>query len=82
MTKFALLGARLGAHAAAAAKLVGRVIADQIFGFTLRLQPYTWLPRIVCGGASSAGGLSRSPFVLNQPPRCGRYGKGERMRAS
>lgn len=67
--EFALLGALAGALSAAAANLIAMAIADQVFGFTLTLQPGMWLIAVVSGAVGvSAAGYAGTRSVLNQPP--------------
>jgi putative ABC transport system permease protein len=69
LIEFALLGAVAGALSAGAANLIALVIAEQIFGFTLSLQPGMWLAAVLLGalGVATAGYLG-TRSVLNQPP--------------
>ena len=69
LMEFALLGALAGALSAAAANVIGLVVADQIFGFSLSLQPEMWLAGVGFGavGVAVAGYLG-TRSVLNQPP--------------
>lgn len=69
LIEFALLGALAGALSAAAANVIGLVVADQIFGFSLSLQPEMWLAGVGFGavGVAVAGYLG-TRSVLNQPP--------------
>ncbi len=69
LIEFALLGALAGALSAAASNVIGMVVADQIFGFTLSLQPGMWLAGVGFGavGVAVAGYLG-TRSVLNQPP--------------
>jgi putative ABC transport system permease protein len=69
LIEFALLGALAGILSGVAANAVAIVIADQIFGFSLSMQPQMLLIGVVVGsiGVAFAGYLG-TRSVLNQPP--------------
>jgi putative ABC transport system permease protein len=69
VAEFALLGLLAGVLAALAAALLGYVLAEHLFGFPYRLNPWLWL---LGGGAGLVGvglaGLLGARRVLAQPP--------------
>ena len=69
LTEFAGLGALAGAVAAAAASVVGYILASHIFNFGYEFDPWLWLMGMG-GGALGIGaaGYAGTRFVLRQPP--------------
>jgi len=69
LAEFATLGLLAGVLAAAAATLLGYVLAEQVFDFTYQWNPWIWL---LGGGAGALGvglaGLLGARSALNQPP--------------
>jgi putative ABC transport system permease protein len=69
VAEFALLGLLAGVLAALAAALLGYVLAEHLFGFPYRLNPWLWL---LGGGTGLVGvglaGLLGARRVLAQPP--------------
>jgi putative ABC transport system permease protein len=69
MLEFVTLGALAGLLAAAAASVIGYVLASQLFGLAYSFNPWIWLAGIISGaiGVGIAGGLGVRP-TLNYPP--------------
>lgn len=69
LIEFAGLGALAGLVAAAAATVIGYVLAQHVFHFAYRLDPLLWLTGIV-GGAAGIGlaGYMGTRFIVRQPP--------------
>ena len=69
LAEFATLGLLAGVLAAAAATLLGYVLAAHVFDFPYRWNPWVWL---LGGGAGVLGvglaGLLGARSALNQPP--------------
>ena len=69
LTEFTALGALAGAVAAAAASVIGYILASHIFHFGYTFDPWLWL--IGMGGGAlgiGAAGYAGTRFVLRQPP--------------
>jgi putative ABC transport system permease protein len=68
-TEFAVLGALSGTVAAAAASVVGYVLAEHVFHFGFHLDPRLWLVGMGGGAVGiGAAGYAGTRFVLRQPP--------------